>query len=174
MRRLLGLMAVTCGAAALAADSFPVGKPDKMEVGQTVRYYLWSDPNSTKWNIRTTTYKLTRQFSGTVTPVGGTILGANTKKMEKKGKNADYGRIAEGEKELTFVLTTTTGMDGFDFTVSPDTRELIFDLKIDGENKGDRVFVGKAGRKYGLSKFTLPGPGWPKGQEFGAGSPTGR
>jgi hypothetical protein len=157
-RLVLGAILVIGSACYVSADdASPFGEPKGMAAGQSARYYVWCDDDAKTWHIRTTTAgKMgVRNFQGTVTAKGGPITSANTEKLEVKGKVKDFWEIKDSGKTLTFELNTRRGLDGFDFVLGKGVTDIEFDFKIDGEAKGEKIFVGKQAKTYNSSHFAL-------------------
>lgn len=157
-RALLGLVAVAVGAGGLTAaggDVSPVGKP-KVEADTVRKFYIWCDPDYTEWHLRTTSKGKGKtgvhEFAGTVSLTGGRFRNVTANKTEDKGKTADFWELKDNGRTLEFKLRTGKAVDGLNFDLTPNTREILFDLTIDGERNGKQVRFGKEARSLGLSK----------------------
>jgi hypothetical protein len=142
-------------AAAMAADIDPSGKPEKFEAGKLASYYVWRDRGG--WHLRTTTQAKKRRFHGVVRVVGGEVSAVNTDGLEKKGDKADFWKLSDDRKEITFDLQTETAIDGFDFRLGGAPTRVEFSLKIDDEDiKTNRINIGSASNHPESVDFSLP------------------
>lgn len=138
------------------AEPDAAGRPSTLQPGQVVRYYVWRDGGG-EWHLRTTTKQQQHRFTGTIKIVGGgRIQNVNPAKLESQGDKKDWWSLNAQRDVITLDLSTKGQMDGFDFTVGPRVKELRFDLKVDGKDRPDRIFIGKKAENPAASSFTLP------------------
>lgn len=140
--------------AGLAWAIDPKGKPEGLEVGQTMRWYLWH--NNNVWHLRTTTTSRRHHFEGKATVKGGRIRDVHVTQGDKMIEQGDWWKLSKNDRELTIDFKSKGEMDGFDFVVGGKADEIEFSLKIDGEEKPEKIFVGKAGEHPESATFTLP------------------
>lgn len=152
----IGLLAVAvfaCGAA-FAADPDPQGEPTKMEGGKVQSWYVWHDKDG--WHVRTTTKKMEHQFSGTVRVTGGQFKEVTASKLEQNKAVKDWWVLEDKDRTLKFDFKTNGAMDGIDFTLGGKADDITFTLKIDGEDKTERIFIGKDSAHPKSNTFVMP------------------
>ncbi|RLA80956.1 MAG: hypothetical protein DRG36_02485 [Deltaproteobacteria bacterium] len=118
-----------------AAFSMPAGKAwgkPPFPPGSPVNYQIWHDEDG--WHIRWTSAVRWRHFRGRVWSPDGEIF-----LVRKVAKEQD-DIIRKRGNAIVFNAHTCGGWDGFDFRFSG--REVVFDLKIDGRYRPERVFIG--------------------------------
>jgi len=107
------------------------GKPDMLAVGP-VQYQIWQDSDG--WHIRWTSARKIRHFRGRIyCPEGEVVL---IRRVDRERGDI----IRRDGRAIVFRAHTKRGLDGFDFVVYGHS--LVFDLKIDGHYRPQRVFVG--------------------------------
>ncbi len=151
----VAVLVLWAAAAARAAEPDPRGKPEGMEPGQTLRWYVWHSEDGV-WHVRTTTKSMQHEFRGTIRVVGGAIKAVNPVKLEGAGATKDWWTLSEGNKLLTLDLKTNGAMDGFDFEVGNKANDVVFTLTIDGKEKPELIYVGKKAANPSSSNFSLP------------------
>lgn len=112
------------------------GRPKGLKSGAFESYWLWKDPGTTHWHLRTTTHSVEHRFQGFVMSEDGSLADAHMVRTEHK----DHMRV--DANKATFDFSTKGHEDGLDFD-APDDRCLRFHLLIDGKGHPDRVNVGK-------------------------------
>lgn len=109
--------------AAYAAEEYYKGRPD-FTVGQAKGYFVWKEGGD--WHVRWETKGKKITASGTVT-----CDGAFAKVKKVGAEKGDFIR-QQSDRSIGFDVKAGGGGDGFDFTLSPSTKSVTFDLKIDG------------------------------------------
>jgi hypothetical protein len=133
----------------------PAGVPTAFKPGDTFRYAIWW--NRGVWHIRTTTAGRQHEFKGMVVVEEGTIESVQPARLE--GKNItvrDTWSINPSAKVFYFDFMTSRGVDGIDFTVSPEADRLILHLYIDGKHVPGRILIGRGNDNPMAALFTLP------------------
>jgi hypothetical protein len=134
----------------------PSGRPPQLREGAPANFYVWRDEAG--WHIRSTTAGNAHEFQGTVRTIGGTFASMELPRTEgkkKRKKTVDAWAVSADKQTLAIKLNTRGKIDGCDFQLSRDVRYLDFDLRIDGESRADRIFVGKEGAHPAGSTFKL-------------------
>ena len=154
--RTLGRAAILAGVAAVAAVLAPSaradndinawGKPD-FEKGDVHRAAIWRDDDG--WHIRWTTAGKPHEFSGWISTPGGEFTKIV---MVGKEKN-DWARVSPKDRKLVFETRTEGGVDGFDFR--SDSKELTFQLLMDGRELPEQILIGANDRHPPKLPFTL-------------------
>ena len=123
---------------ALGQMQNPQGRP-AFKAGDGLAYLIWRD-NDNVWHLRWTTAEKRRNFTGTLSPLGGVFVNAKAVGTEKKDD-----RISITPGLIKFSAWTAGGQDGIDFRLGPRTKRVRFELFVDGESRPERVFIGKDG-----------------------------
>ncbi len=161
-------LGLTLSVQAERASDF-VGQP-KFEEGEALGYYVWKSGDT--WKVRWTTFGSLRHFTGRVAAEGGdlkslkridvdterkvirpghsprVVVGPRGRARVVRGRGPvvakrDQDRIEkETDRLIRFSARTDDDIDGFDFKVDDDIRELRFVLEIDGASKIDNVRIG--------------------------------
>jgi len=135
---LAGLLAATVS---FAGERNIYGKPAGFDKGDVVKYAVWKHKTG-GWTVLWTTHTKARSMDGVVTAIGGKFGPVVRHNMEPM--TGDWVKVGPKRHKIVFNTTTKTGIDGFHFTTT-GANKLRFNLKIDGENKPDRIFVGANG-----------------------------
>lgn len=122
------------------------GQPKGMGAGSSRRYIIWRDNNT--WHIRTTTSRKSHTFTGEIVAEGGKISEVRTVSNERN----DWVQQSNGER-VSFDLKTQGEIDGFDFQTN--ARRLTFRLSVDGESRGDLIYIGSEASNPANVPFTL-------------------
>lgn len=122
------------------------GQPQGMGAGSSRRYIIWRDNNT--WHLRTTTSRKSHIFAGEIIAEGGKISDVHTVSNERN----DWVLNPNGER-VSFDLKTQGEIDGFDFQTN--ARRLTFRLSVDGESRGDLIYIGSQGSNPANVPFTL-------------------
>lgn len=145
----------------------PVGRPVLgPKKAQGPRYLIWHADG--QWHLRTRSSADQATFRGTITVRDGKVTElANFGDLEtrKRGKRniQDAGKLNAARDRIAFEFRTSTGEDGFDFSLGPGATALEFDLKIDEEPTPEKVYLGRKAVSPPKGKFLLapdpPGKG---------------
>ena len=136
-------------------DIDPKGKPEGLEAGKTLRWYVWHNDNG--WHVRTTTKTQKHNFHGKIEVIGGKFKQVSAAKLDdKKGDRKDWWTLSSNNRVLTLDFKTEGGMDGFDFEVAGKADRLDFTLLIDKDDEPKRIYIGKSGEHPEMSSFELP------------------
>ena len=158
------------------------GQP-KFKEGDDFGYFVWKEGD--KWKVRWTTYGKMRHFSGRVVAKGGDIKSLDRIDVETERRIIRPGhrtRVVRGpmgkprvvvrrppiveerrqdvikkesDREITFTARTDDDIDGFNFKVKEDVRELRFILKVDGRSRVDFVKIGAQERRPKANPFIV-------------------
>lgn len=153
MGRILVAGVVLC-MAGLAFAIDPNGRPEGLEPGKLVRWYLWHTEKG--WHLRTTTKMQEHHFEGKITVKGGKVRDVHVSQGDKKIEKNDSWKLSNNDRVLTIDFKTKGGMDGFDFGVGGKADEIEFSLKIDGKDEPKHIFIGKGNEHPESATFTLP------------------
>lgn len=153
-KKLLVALAVSAvmiltGLALGQAGLDPDGRPN-LKAGEGIGYMIWRDQKNV-WHIRWTTGGKRRLFSGTVTPLGGSFVGAKKIGFENREDSANLS-----PQEIRFLAHAAGGGDGIDFGLDGRVQRVRFDLRIDGKALPDRVFVGRNKLHPMTNPFDVP------------------
>jgi hypothetical protein len=159
-----------------------IGQP-KFEQGESLGCYVWKAGDT--WKVRWTTFGSMRHFTGHVVAEGGDIKSLKRIDVETERKIIRPGRaprvvvgpkgrvrivggrgpvVAEREQDriekesdrlIRFSARTNDDIDGFDFKVDKDARELRFVLEIDGLSRVDYVRIGHDARRPSGNPFVV-------------------
>ena len=123
------------------------GKPD-FNVGESRGYFIWGDQEG--WHVRWMSKGKKRTFSGAVTS-DVAIKGFNPVSRDSK----DFIK-KEGDRAVRFDAHAKEGIDGFDFHVSPSSRSITFELRIDGTKAPtEEVKLGRNKERATTVPFTI-------------------
>jgi hypothetical protein len=158
------------------------GRP-AFEEGQERSYYVWRDGR--KWHVRWTTMGALRHFTGTVSATGGDLDDLKRIDVETERRVIAAGRPSrvvrgprgrvrvapgrgpvvasrdqdhvtrEGDRLIRFSARTDADIDGFDFEIDDEVRELQFTLRIEGETRAADVEVGRHNRHPAANPFVV-------------------
>jgi hypothetical protein len=158
------------------------GKP-KFEQGEALGYFVWKEGDT--WKVRWTTFGKMRNFKGRVTAEGGDIKSLKRIDVESERRIINPGyepqvvvgrrggvRVIGGrspvvvertqdkiEKEsdrmIRFTALTDDDIDGFDFKVAKETRELKFSLLLDGVAQVNIIKIGPDARIPSSNPFVV-------------------
>jgi hypothetical protein len=143
---LTGIVALAPAPARADEDINAWGRPD-FEKGDVVKVALWRDDDG--WHIRWTTAGHKHRFSGWIGAREGEFTAIRAVRVER----GDWARVSPNDKRLVFDTTTDGGVDGFDFR--SDGKQFTFKVEVDGEDRPERVFIGKNERNPKGIPFTL-------------------
>jgi len=135
-----------------AFDTF--GEPKGFKAGDSARYAIWASKNG--WHIRTTTAKKLHHFTGKILVEGGVVTGVESHDLESKGKFADWWALHEKRHEININFKTDRHIDGINFQVSKEAKQVRFNLHIDGKHQANLIFVGREGHHPENDPFNLP------------------
>jgi hypothetical protein len=107
------------------------------------QYFVWQDEQG--WHVRTDTAGKRQEFNIEIETVGthletGELLGAG--RTEKTGPTTDGGRIGPARRTIKARFVTSVKTDGIDFTVDANTKEVRFQLLINGEERPQWIALG--------------------------------
>lgn len=147
-----------------AAEPNPVGRPRVFEQGRGVMLAVWYEDGY--WVIRTTTdtkegnkqFNARHDFLGSVRVPRGRITNLDVTTLEARGKPAEVDRVVRKSSGLDFKFVNFGGIDGIRFKVSEGTKEVEFDIKIDGDDNRNKIFVGSQSQHPSSAKFRLTLP----------------
>jgi hypothetical protein len=123
------------------------GKP-AFAPGESSGYFIWNDDEG--WHVRWTIRKGVHVFTGSVS-----CDGAFNKFQPFRKEGKDYIKKVS-ESSIRFDTKTGEGVDGVDFTLSPSTRRITFDLRMDGATAPpDAVKIGRGKRNPPHIPFTI-------------------
>lgn len=144
---VLAALAASAISAAASQDHWK-GRPD-FEAGEAIGYFIWQDDNG--WHARWTTKgEKSRTFSGSITCDGDFTQFEAVKKDRRDMIKKD------SDSRLRFDTKTQGGIDGLDFRLSPSTRRVTFDLKIDGAAaEASQVRLGAKKERPSSVPFTI-------------------
>jgi hypothetical protein len=131
------------------------GRPEGLEPGRPVRYYVWFEKEG--WRVRTTTAGKPHQFHGVIRIEGGQLEGVQIPKLDGVGPASDRIVWNHTGTEIRFDFKTKGHIDGVNFRVTGPGARVHFSLLIDGQAHPERVFVGPKGVHPSVNPFTLPG-----------------
>lgn len=116
----------------------------------TVRgYYVWHDDSG--WHVRWTTKGVRHRFSGTLK-----CKGEFREFVPVSADRRDWISVEGDRRRATFDTITGAGQDGFDFRLTPHTRRVTFELRIDGQKiYPGEIFLGSSMSNPGSNPFTL-------------------
>jgi hypothetical protein len=140
---------VAAGASTVLAkeDRYWKGRPS-FDVGETLGYFVWQDDQG--WHVRWTTRGAKHKFSGTITCDGF------FSKVDAVGANPRDFIRRTGDDRISFDTAVGGGRDGVDFTLSPSTKSLTFDLRMDGKPVAPaQVRIGAGKRRPASVPFTI-------------------
>jgi len=133
----------------------PSGRFSDDLTGARARYYVWSDGDT--WHLRTCSRRnVFAKFTGTVKLNNGTFNRLRQIGLERKGRYADKWSVSQDRRTITFEIWTTSSFDGFDFDVNGADATVEFDVKIGGEARPGRIYIGNEGLHPTEAKFTFP------------------
>jgi hypothetical protein len=111
------------------------GKAASLAEGAPAGFWIWQNPTTGVWKLRTTTAKKLHTFKGRIKGVQSPI-------GKVKPSRTEFGdRIVRGSGgEVIFGFTTNGHIDGFDFRAKDCVR---FDLQLDSGATAKKVNIGK-------------------------------
>ena len=116
--------------------------------GESSGYFVWNDDDG--WHVRWTTQRGKHVFTGTVS-----CDGSFNKFHPFRKEGNDYVKKVS-ENSIHFDTRTGEGVDGADFTLSPSSRTITFDLKMDGTAAPvDAVKIGRRKQHPPKVPFTI-------------------
>jgi hypothetical protein len=144
---VLATLVTTASAFALPNDLFQ-GKPD-FTAGGALGAWVWHDADGQHVRFTTVDNKVARHFTGKV--CGAEVTHVDPVRTDV----ADGIRVGPDGHCVVFDFTTNAGVDGFDFRM-PDSGEVVYDLKIDGEPLAPKqIHIGKTGISPKKSPFVM-------------------
>ena len=137
-------------ASAFSADpSFekvdPKGKPSGFRPGLSSRYVIWYDAGI--WHIRVTTGSASADFQGTIKAIDGKIISMkliSSTTGGKRGANLPPLKTQSTSIHLSNKIVKGS-QNGYDFKLDDKATAIEFDLKIDGKEAPEKIFVGAKG-----------------------------
>ncbi len=129
----------------------PHGRPEGQIHAQAARFYVFRVKD--QWHVITTSLSPSLlKFKGTISVDRGAIKAAVPIGKEKP----DDLQLSPSRKEITFTLRTAKKADGFYFVVSPEVRQIKFDLDPPGTKRPrSQIFVGQGQVNPRRSPFVL-------------------
>ena len=158
------------------------GQP-KFKEGENFGYYVWKAGDT--WKVRWTTFASLRHFTGRVIADGGDIKSLKRIDVETERRIIRPGHVSrvvrgprgrvrvverrapvvaereqdrieqETERLIRFSARTDDDIDGFDFKVHDDARQLRFVLEIDGVSRVDQVRIGPDAIRPAANPFVV-------------------
>jgi hypothetical protein len=131
---LASLLALSCATAPTLPAQPPTissGRPNFE--GQSSGFWVWAD--SSGWHLRTSSAGQMMDFSGVISPVGGTV---SALQLMREGACNQVLRLTE--RGIEFSLPTMSGVEGFDWRVTSGCSR--FELKVGGEASPGMVHLG--------------------------------
>lgn len=111
----------------------PISSYPEYPAGRVLSFFIWKDVKNI-WHLRWSSNMEKHRFSGT--------LFANKKiRILNKDNFEDGDYLKEKGNKIIFSANETFGDDGFDFLC--DSKEISFDLLVDGKRQPDYIQVGK-------------------------------
>lgn len=123
------------------------GRPPHLQANAPAAYWIWRSPDGA-YHLRTTTAGRRHTFAGQVAASRGAVTNVTSTRVE----SGDKIQLEDGR--VRFELVTDGHVDGFDFTVG-DKGCARFDLRLDDQDRPDRIFVGQHEQHPASGRFEV-------------------
>jgi len=134
----------------------PKGMPEDYKPGSSSRYAIWKDAEG--WHFRFTTSSQKEQaFKASIGVVGGNMVTFTTRGQTATGKELENdGPQKYNLPGYQFDLPLKRRMEhGIDFTLDDKAKALKFDLKINGQDLPEQIYIGAKGAHPKKATFHL-------------------